>query len=149
MGTLLQDVRYGLRVLLKKPGFTAVAVATLALGIGANTAVFSLVSAVLVRPLKYQDADRLMMVWQDRTALGYPRDTPAPGNFADWKAQNRTFEDMAATAQRSYDLTGDGEPERLTASAVTANFFPLLGVEPHLGRAFLAEEDKPGGSRGR
>src|SRR6059058_3216935 len=111
MNTLLRDVRYALRVLLKRLGFTAVAVVTLALGIGATTAIFSLVSAVLVRPLKYRDAERLVMVWEVPPVAGMPRDNPATGNYADWKAQNRAFEDMAAVDQRTYDLTGDGEPE--------------------------------------
>ncbi|HLM58558.1 MAG TPA: ABC transporter permease [Pyrinomonadaceae bacterium] len=147
METLLQDVRFGARVLSRHKGFTAVAVLTLALGIGANTAIFSLVNAVLLRPLKYRDPDRLVMVWEDMTAIGFPRDTPAPANFADWKGQNQSFEDMAALAMRSYDLTGDGEPERLSAYGVTANFFPLLGVGPQLGRTFLPEEDAPGADK--
>src|ERR687884_2195824 len=88
---LWQDLRYGLRVLRQRPGFTAVAVLTLALGIGANTAIFSLVSAVLVRPLKYREAERLVMVWEDASAAGIPRDNPSGGTYADWKAQNRVF----------------------------------------------------------
>ncbi|HEX8188379.1 MAG TPA: ABC transporter permease, partial [Pyrinomonadaceae bacterium] len=129
MRTLLRDVRYGLRVLWQRPGFTAVAVLTLALGIGANTAVFSLVSAVLVRPLKYREAERLVMVWEDETAAGFPRETPAVANYADWRAQNRVFEDMAAIDSRTYDLTGEGgEPEKVLAFGVTPNFFPLLGA---------------------
>src|SRR2546423_10109576 len=125
MNTLLRDVRYALRVLLKRPGFTAVAVVTLALGIGANTAIFSLVSAVLVRPLKYKDAERLVMVWEAAPAAGFPRDNVATGNYADWKAQNQVFDDMAAVVQRTYDLTGEGEPEKLYAYGATANFFSL------------------------
>src|SRR5215204_1517029 len=148
MRTLLQDVRYGLRVLRQKPGFTAVAVLTLALGIGANTAVFSLVSAVLVRPLKYREAERLVMVWEDGTAAGFPRDTPSVGNYADWRAQNKVFEDVAAVDQRTFDLTGGGgEPEKILGFGVTSNFFPLLGAEAALGRALLPEEDRPGASR--
>ncbi|MBC7929721.1 MAG: ABC transporter permease [Rubrivivax sp.] len=148
MGTILQDIRYGLRSMLKQPGFTLVAVATLALGIGANTAIFSLVSAVLVRPLNYEDPDNLVMVWEDTAALGITGDTPAPGNYADWKAQNKSFEDMAALELRSYDLTGEGgEPERLNAFGVSANFFPLLGVMPELGRNITPEEDVPGASK--
>jgi len=147
MRTLLRDVRFGLRTLLKRPGFTAVAVVTLALGIGANTAIFSLVSAVLVRPLKYRESERLVTVWESATAAGFSRDTPAPGNYADWKAQNRVFEGLAATRQLTFDLTGGGEPETLLAYGVEASFFPLLGVEPALGRTFLAEEDAPGGPR--
>ncbi|MDQ3816655.1 MAG: ABC transporter permease [Acidobacteriota bacterium] len=144
MKTLLQDIRYALRVLWKSPSFSLIAIVTLALGIGANTAIFSLVNAVLVRPLKYKEPDRLVMVWEDESALGFPRDTPAPGNYADWKSQNQSFEEMAATDERDYDLTGEGEPEKLPALGVTANFFPLLGVNPALGRNFNAEEDKPG-----
>ena len=147
MRTLIQDVRFGLRVLWKRRGLTAVAVVTLALGIGANTAIFSLVSAVLVRPLKYRDAERLVMVWETPPVPGMPRDDPADASFADWKAQNRVFEDMAAVDQRTYDLTGDGEPEKLFGFAVSANFFPLLGATPELGRAFTTEEDRPGAGR--
>src|ERR687889_436529 len=110
MRNLLQDVRYGVRVLSKNPGFTLVAVVTLALGIGANTAIFSLVNAVLVRPLKYRDAERLVMLWEDSTAAGFSRDTPAPANYFDWKSQQQSFDQMAATRQLTFDLTGDGEP---------------------------------------
>jgi putative ABC transport system permease protein len=143
MRRLLQDVRYGLRVLAQRPGFTAVAVVTLALGIGANTAIFSLVSAVLVRPLGYREAGRLVMVWENAAAAGFPQDTPAPANYADWKAQNRVFDDMAATRQLTFDLTGGGEPEKVYAFGVESNFFSLLGVEPALGRALLPGEDGP------
>ena len=148
MKSLLQDFRYGVRVLGRRPWFTAVAVLTLALGIGANTAVFSLVSAVFVRPLGYHEPERLVMVWEIVEPLGFARDNPAVGNFADWKSQNRVFEDVAAMRQLTFDLTGGGgEPEKLLAYGVGANFFPLLGVEPALGRAFRAEEDSPGAAR--
>ena len=147
MGTLLQDARYGLRMLWKNPGFTLVTVLTLALGIGANTAIFSLVSAVLLKPLNYREPERLVMVWESDVANGFARDTPAAGNYADWKTQNRVFEEMAVQELRSYDLTGEGEPERLTAFAVTANFFPLLGVSPAVGRDFLPDDDKPGAGK--
>ena len=146
LGDLWQDLRYGLRVLLKNPGFTAVAVVALALGIGANSAIFSVVNTVLLRPLPYKEPDRLLMVWEDRTKRGYPRDTPAAANFVDWRDQNQVFEGMAAVASQSFNLTGDGEPERLDGRRVSASFFPLLGVEPLLGRAFLPEEDRPGGN---
>src|ERR1043165_7273700 len=99
MRTLLQDIRYGLRVLAQRPGCTAVAVLTLALGIGANTAIFSLVNAVLVRPLKYRDAERLAVLWEDASAAGIPRDDVAPANYYDWKARQRSFDRMAATRQ--------------------------------------------------
>jgi len=143
METLLKDIRYGIRSLLKRPGFTSIAMATLALGIGANTAIFSVVNAVLLRPLPFADADRLVMVWEDASFAGFPRNTPAPANYVDWKTQNQVFEDIAATDLRSFNLTGDGEPQKVEAFGVTANFFPLLGVKPALGRVILPEEDKP------
>jgi putative ABC transport system permease protein len=147
METLLQDLRYGFRMLARKPAFTAVAVIALALGIGANTAIFSVVNTVLLKPLAFKDPDQLMMVWEDNTKLGFPKDTPAPANFVDWKDQNQVFEDMAAIADQTFNLTGVGEPEKLEGQRVSASFFPLLGVEPALGRAFLPEEDRPEGDR--
>ncbi|HEX7175766.1 MAG TPA: ABC transporter permease [Pyrinomonadaceae bacterium] len=147
LGEFWQDLRYGLRMLLKNPGFTIVAVIALALGIGANSAIFSVVNTVLLRPLPYKDPERLVMVWEDRTKRGYPRDTPAAGNYTDWRDQNQVFEGMAAIADLSFNLTGVGEPERLDGRRVSASLFPLLGVEPQLGRAFLPEEDQPGGNR--
>ena len=144
---LIQDIRYALRMQRRSPGFTAIAVLTLGLGVGANTAIFSLVSAVLLRPLSYQEPERLVMVWEDESAAGAPRETPAVGNYADWKAQNQVFADMAALDQRIFNLTGDGEPVRILAVGVTANFFPLLGVQTALGRNFLAEEDQPGANK--
>jgi putative ABC transport system permease protein len=147
METLLKDLRYGFRMLAKKPAFTAVAVLALALGIGANTAIFSVVNTVLLKPLPFKDPDRLMMVWEDNTKLGFPKDTPAPANFVDWRDQNQVFEDMAAIASQTFNLTGVGEPEKLEGQRVSASFFPLLGVEPALGRSFLPEEDLPGAER--
>src|SRR3954471_1958716 len=137
MRTLVQDIRYGLRVLAQTPGVTAVAVLTLALGIGANTAIFSLVNAVLVRPLKYRDAERLVMLWENAASAGSSRDTPAPANYFDWKSQQQSFEAMAATRQQTFDLTGDGEPEKLLGFGVESGFFDVLGVGPARGRALL------------
>jgi len=147
METLIKDIRYGIRGLRKRPGFTFVAVLTLALGIGANTAIFSVVNAVLLKPLAFKDPDRLVIVWEDAAFAGFPRNTPAPANYYDWKSQNRSFEDMAATASASFNLTGDGDPERVAAHRVSANFFPLLGVQPLIGRPFLQEEDRDGGNK--
>jgi putative ABC transport system permease protein len=144
METLLKDFRYGIRSLLKRPGFTAVAVITLALGIGANTAIFSLVNAVLLRSLPFADPDRLVMIWEDASFAGFPRNTPAPANYADWKSQNQVFTALAAQDIRSFNLTGDGEPEKIEAFGITANFFPLLGVQPALGRVFTTDEDTAG-----
>jgi putative ABC transport system permease protein len=143
METLLKDLRYGLRSLLKHKAFTGIAILTLALGIGANTAIFSLVNAVLLRSLPFQEPDRVVMVWEDASFAGFPRNTPAPANYVDWKAQNRVFEDMATFDERSFNLTGDGDPEKVDAYGVTANFFGLLGIRPVLGRVILPEEDKP------
>jgi len=147
MESFRKDILYALRGLRKRPGFTIVALLTLALGIGANTAIFSVVNAVLLRPLKFKDPDRLAIVWEDATFAGFPLNTPAPANFIDWKTQNRSFEDMAAVASSSFNLTGDGEPERVAAHSVTANFFPVLGVQPLLGRSFTNEEDRPGANK--
>jgi predicted permease len=147
MNTLIQDLRYGWRWLLKSRGFTAVAVLSLALGIGANTAIFSLVNSVLLKPLSYHDPDSLVMVWEDATSAGFPRNQPAPANFIDWRGQSQTFERMAALDWREFNLTGDARPERVIAYAVTADFFPLLGVNPELGRTFLPEEDRPGANK--
>ena len=116
----LHDLRYALRMQLKNPGFTIVAVIALALGIGANTAIFSVVNTVLLRPLPYKDPERLVMVWEDATKHGYPRDTPAAANFVDWRDQNQVFEGMAAIADESFNLTGAGDPERLEGRRVSS-----------------------------
>src|SRR5689334_3712091 len=147
METILKDIRYAIRGLLQRPGFTAIALITLALGIGANTAIFSVVNAVLLRPLPFRDPEQLVIVWEDAAFAGFPRNTPAPANYVDWKTQNQSFADMAASAETSFNITGDGEPERVSAYSVTANFFPLFGVQPLLGRSFSAEEDRPGGNK--
>ena len=142
-----QDLRYAGRMQLKNPGFTLVAVIALALGIGANTAIFSVVNSVLLRPLPYKDPERLVMVWEDASKVGYPRDTPAAANFVDWRNQNTVFEGMAAIADESFNLTGTGDPERLEGRLVSANLFPLLGVDPQIGRTFTSAEDQPGSNR--
>ncbi len=142
---LSKDIRYGVRMLRKSPSFTFFAVAVLALGIAANSAIFSIADAVLIRPLPYADANRLVIVWEDASAYGFPKDTPAPGNFSDWRSRNQVFEDVAATGfGGSFNLTGQGLPEKLTGREVTANLFSVLGVTPELGRDFHPEDDVPG-----
>src|SRR5262249_43561734 len=132
---------------VEEPGFTIVAVITLALGIGANTAVFSLINAVLLRPLQFYEPERLVMVWEDASFAGFPQQDPAPANYVDWKARQSVFEDMAALESRGARLTGDGEPQQVYSYSVTANFFPLLGVAPALGRTFSPEEENPGANK--
>ncbi|HVF72955.1 MAG TPA: ABC transporter permease [Chthoniobacterales bacterium] len=141
---LSQDVRYGARMLLKNPGFTIIAVFALALGIGANSAIFSVVNALLLRPLPYKNPSQLVVIWENAAHLGFPKNTPSPANFLDWQRQGTVFEGMGAFAERSFNLTGVGEPERLDGRRVSANLFDLLGVKPILGRTFVPEEDKPG-----
>jgi predicted permease len=142
MDAFLADVRYGFRLLRKSPGFAVIAIATLALGIGANTAIFSTVDAILIRALPYADPDNLVMVWEDAHEAGFPRNTPAPGNYTDWARLNRSFSGIAATRGATASLTGDGVPEQIVGRAVTANFFSVLGVKPIVGRTFTDEEDR-------
>jgi len=143
MGTLLQDIRFGLRVLWKSKGFTAVAVVTLALGIGANTAIFSVVDAVLLRPLSYREPDRMVALWENVPAKG-GKWRVAPANFLDWKEQNQVFEEVSAFSASGFNLTGGGEPEQLRGARVSGGYFGVLGVYPALGRAFSPEEHEPG-----
>ncbi len=148
METFLQDIRYGFRVLLSKPGFTVVAVLALALGIGANTAIFSVVNAVLLRPLPYKEPNRIVQFWETNPLRGWTEATVAPANFLDWQKQSESFELMAAyfgsqtrdAGTSNYYLTGEGEPERLQGLGVTGEFFSVLGVEPAEGRGFKPEE---------
>ena len=145
METLFRDIRYGARSLLKRPGFTMIAVIALALGIGANTAIFSLVNAVLLQPLPFAEPDRLVWVWGN-IRNGGSRASVSPPDFLDYRQQNTTFEEFAAAfgAPLPLNLTGSGEPERLTAAGVTGNYFTALGAQPQLGRTFLLENEKPG-----
>jgi putative ABC transport system permease protein len=142
METLWQDLKYAARMLGKKPGFTAIAVLTLALGIGANTAMFSVVNAVLLRPLPYPDAGRI--VFLSETSEQIPDMSIAMANFNDWRTQNTTFESMVAYQNDDTVLTGRGEPERLRLRRITAGFFPTMRVQPILGRPLSAEDDKVG-----
>jgi putative ABC transport system permease protein len=149
--TIWQDLRYGARMLLKRPSFTLIAVATLSLGISANTAIFSVVNGVLLRALPYYEPERLVMVWADRPILqaqvGLPDFPVTPADFIDWRNQNQVFEQMAAMVAFRSNLTGGGEPESVVALRATASLFPLLGARLAMGRAFLPEEDRAGADR--
>src|SRR5918996_1190907 len=137
-----QDLQYSFRRLIKDPGFTLIAVATLGLGIGVNTAIFSVVNGVLLNPLPYPEPDRLVALYS-RTADG-PRASSSYPNFLDWMRENRSFSDLAAFRPDDLNLIGLGQPERVPAEMVSASFFRLLGVQPILGRTFLATDDQLG-----
>jgi putative ABC transport system permease protein len=142
MGTLLEDLRYGFRMLRKNPGFAAVAVVTLALGIGANTAIFSIVHAVLLRPLSYQDPARLVMVWEQNPHRGWSENIVSGANFLDWKRLNHVFDGLAAFESSFFNLSGDATPEEISGERVSTNLFSVLGVQPFRGRLFLADEEQ-------
>jgi putative ABC transport system permease protein len=144
MEALWQDLKYGVRMLTKSPGFTAVAVIALALGIGANTAIFSVVNAVLIRSLPFKDPDRLVMVWEKNRPRNRDQNVISPANYLDWQDQNTVFEQMSAVFDYRANLTGVDDPEELPTQVVTANFFDLLGVNAALGRTFVAEEGMEG-----
>jgi putative ABC transport system permease protein len=146
MMTFWQDIRYGIRMLLKAPSVSIVATIALALGIGANTAIFSVVNAVLLRPLPFANSDQLMVVWETDSTRGYSRGSASYPNFVDWREQNHAFEYMASYHTNDFVMTGRGEPARLQGGVVNADLFPLLGVAPVMGRGFRPDEDKPGES---
>src|SRR6185437_1014528 len=142
MGTLLQDLRYAVRMLVKSPGFTAIAVFTLALGIGANTALFSVVNGVLLSPLPYPQPDRIATLYSktpqfEESSISYP-------NFLDWQRQNNSFTALAAWRSDSFNMTGSGEPQRLRGEMVSADFFNILGFNALIGRTLSANDDHPG-----
>src|SRR5688500_10913192 len=143
MNTLLQDIRFGLRMLLKSPSISIVATIALALGIGANTAIFSVVNAVLLRPLPFPNPDSLASVFETDQQRGYNRGSHSYPNFFDLRDQNTVFERVASYYSGDFIMTGSGEPARVQGAVVTADLFPLLGVAPLHGRTFSAEEDKP------
>ncbi len=145
METLWQDLRHSFRALRKSPGFTAVAVLTLGLGIGANTAIFSVVENVLLRPLPYRDPSALVEIWNTYLPQ-FPQAPNSPGDFQDFRRQATSFSEMAAFVDipQGFNLTGEGEPQRLEARYATSGFFPMFGIQPVAGRAFRPEEDKPG-----
>src|SRR5712672_2971620 len=130
METLLQDIRYGLRLLLKTPSFSIVATIALALGIGANTAIFSVVNAVLLRPLPFPEPDKLVRLWEASASKGATRNVVNAWNFLDWRDRTRSFEQMAAIDGGSVNLTGEGEPIAVPGMQVSTGFFSILGVSP-------------------
>ena len=142
LDAIRQDTWFAIRALWKSPGFTFAAVLMLALGIGATTAVVSALDVTLVRPLPYDDPNRIVMVWEDMNVAGMRQNTPAPANFIDWSRRNRVFESMAATFAATANITGDGAPEQIVARRVTPNFLHVLGARPMLGRFFSDEDDR-------
>src|ERR1043165_3707085 len=148
METLWQDVRYGFRMLLKKPGFTAVAVLALALGIGANTAIFSVVNAVLLKPLPFKEPERVVMVWlKGAEAAGGDRVPMSLSDFLEWRAQTHSFERVAFFHTDNFNYAGGDTPEEVTGALTSADFFNVFGVRAELGRTFRPEEEKPGAAR--
>src|SRR3954451_6610517 len=144
MDTLIKDIRYGIRALVQHPAFAVIVVITLALGIGANTAIFSVVNAVLLRPLPYKDPARLLLVQESLPKLGWNYGGIAAAETLDYMAGNEGFSEMAAYTTLNFNLTGQGEARRVQAARVSPSLSPLLGVSPILGRAFAPDEDKPG-----
>jgi putative ABC transport system permease protein len=145
MEMALQDLRYGFRLLLRSPGFALIAIAALAIGIGANTAIFSVINTLLLQHLPYRDAKRLAIVWEHNVPRDRKNNVVAPANFLHWREMNQTFEDMAALSPvYSVTVTGGGEPEELQAQSITAELFQVLGVQPALGRVFTPQEIRPG-----
>src|SRR5262245_25289619 len=147
MESFIQDLRFGVRTLMKNPGFTAIAALTLALGIGANTAIFSVVNAALLRPLPYSEPDRLVQIWQTNPQANRWGDWVSYPDFRDWRERNTVFEEIGACRTLAFNLTGSDSPESLAGAYVSASLFTVLGVKPILGRTFLAEEDRPGANR--
>src|SRR3989441_8149122 len=142
----MNDLKFAFRQLLKNPGFTTVVILTLALGIGANTAIFSVVNAVLLKALPYREPKRIVMLWTDNPSLnlGFHELPPAPPDLLDWRSQAHSFEQIAAFRTRLADLSEPGDPERVGGVQVTANFFSLLGAQPMFGRVFSTDEEQPG-----
>ena len=144
MNTFWSDLKYGWRMLRRSPGFTAVAIITLALGIGANAAIFSVIDAVLLRPVPFYDPDRIVFIWETYANRNIVRGAAAAPEFLEWRTMNHSFEELSAARPGYHTLTGNGEPEQLWGMRVSSNFFHLFGVVPTAGRDFLPEEDQPG-----
>ena len=146
MNTLAQDIRYALRAFAKNPGFTLAAVLSLAIGIGANTSIFSVANALLLRPLPYKDANRLVILWNRSPGLNITEDWFSPAQYLDIKNGHQGFEQVAITIGGNYNLTGEGEPERVGVTRVSSNLLSMLGVRAERGRLFVPDEDAPGGA---
>src|SRR2546423_2067621 len=144
MESLFSDVRYAIRNLIKRPGFTAIAVITLALGIGANSAIFSTIYALLVNPLPFPGQERVVAIWDKAPSRGVQHNEVAMANYLDWRAQNNSFDHLALERWWSTNLTGADTPERIQGFLVTANFLDVVGVKPIRGRNFSEEENQPG-----
>jgi predicted permease len=144
MENLWRDLAFGRRTLLRTPGFTAVAVLSLAIGIGANSAIFSVINALLLRPLPFKDAERLVILWSRSPGLNVPQDWFSPGQYLDVKTDNRVFEETAITIGGSFNLTGQAKPEHVDGARVSSSLFSVLGASPLLGRAFSSDDDQPG-----
>ncbi|HWM90009.1 MAG TPA: ABC transporter permease [Thermoanaerobaculia bacterium] len=147
MENVWKDIRFGFRTLIRNPATTLVAMLTLALGIGANSAIFSVVNGVLLEPLPYPQPDELVRVWESAPKLGFPRFSVAPPNFADWRKESQSFEYLVAFGRERLNLTGGDQPEVLQGASVTSDFFRMLGAEPRIGRGFTQEEGRPGQGR--
>jgi putative ABC transport system permease protein len=147
MSRLVHDLQYGLRTLRASPVFTAVAMLTLALGIGANSAIFTMINAALLRPLPFPEPERLVLVWEDTSMFGLKDSPVSLGNYGEWRRQNRVFHQMGALERRTYRLTGTGEAQQISGSTVSAGVFQTLAVQPALGRIFREDEDQPGASK--
>lgn len=145
--TIFQDLRYGLRLLRKYPGFALTVMITLGLGIGANATIFSVINAVLLEPLPYKEPDRLIRLWESNPGGGLAEVSVSVPNFQDWQKEQSVFEQLAALENATFNLTGSGEPQRVAAAKITTNLIPMLDVPPHLGRSFLPEDEKIGANR--
>src|SRR5438067_2970180 len=141
MDSLIQDLRYAVRMCVRTPGFTAVAVLALAIGIGANTAIFTIVNAALIERLPYKNPERLVIVWEHNSRRPGRMNTVAPANYLRWRERATAFDDLAGFVDTRANLTGSGEPEELTVQNVTGGFFPILGVSPIVGRTFTDAEN--------
>jgi predicted permease len=144
MRHFLKDIRYELRILARAPGFSMVIVLTLAFGIGVNIALYSFVYTVLLKPLPFKDPSKIAMIWTSMPELGFPKLLTSPADYTDWAAAQKSFESVGLFEDHLFDITGNGEPERLTGAKVSSSVFSILGVQPMAGRTFTKTEDTPG-----